>query len=103
MRWQVSRSSQSTQRTWTNTSHALSTADTASRVRSSARGEGVELVRHSLAVHGRPHWFQLVLTVIELVLPLLWFWLAPADERAAATADGPRTGAGAAVRPPAEA
>ncbi|CAL9423248.1 hypothetical protein SUDANB120_01892 [Streptomyces sp. enrichment culture] len=40
----------------------------------------------SLAVHGRPHWFQLVLTVIELVLPPLWFWLAAADERAAATA-----------------
>ncbi|GAA0299821.1 DUF4345 domain-containing protein [Streptomyces polychromogenes] len=36
----------------------------------------------SLAVEGWPHPFQVVLTLIELVLPLLWFWLADADERA---------------------
>ncbi|MEU5211693.1 DUF4345 domain-containing protein [Streptomyces sp. NPDC020742] len=38
----------------------------------------------SLAVHGRPQWFQVVLTVLELGLPPLYFWLAGADERAAA-------------------
>lgn len=36
----------------------------------------------SLAVHGRPQWFQVVLTVIELGLPPLLFWLADAEERA---------------------
>jgi len=30
----------------------------------------------SLAVHGQPHWFQNVLTPIELALPLVLFWLA---------------------------
>lgn len=30
----------------------------------------------SLAVWGRPHWFQQPLTVIEIVLPLLLFWLS---------------------------
>ncbi|MCB5182314.1 DUF4345 domain-containing protein [Streptomyces antimicrobicus] len=35
----------------------------------------------SLAVHGRPHWFQIVLTVIELGLPPVFFWLADAEER----------------------
>ncbi|MEU2563251.1 DUF4345 domain-containing protein [Streptomyces longispororuber] len=38
----------------------------------------------SLAVHGPPQWFQLALTVLELALPPLYFWLADADERAAA-------------------
>jgi hypothetical protein len=36
----------------------------------------------SLAQHGAPHWFQIPLTVIELVLPPLYIWLAAADERA---------------------
>ncbi|MGI5466435.1 DUF4345 domain-containing protein [Streptomyces sp. CA-132043] len=36
----------------------------------------------SLAVHGWPHWFQVALTVIELVLPPLFFWLANAEEGA---------------------
>ncbi|MGA5192937.1 DUF4345 domain-containing protein [Streptomyces exfoliatus] len=36
----------------------------------------------SLAVHGRPHGFQIVLTVIELGLPPVLFWLADAEERA---------------------
>ncbi|MER7521215.1 DUF4345 domain-containing protein [Streptomyces sp. NPDC126499] len=36
----------------------------------------------SVAVHGWPHWFQIALTVIELVFPPIWFWLAAADERA---------------------
>ncbi|MET9675773.1 DUF4345 domain-containing protein [Streptomyces sp. NPDC006482] len=35
----------------------------------------------SLAVHGWPHSFQVALTVIELVFPPVWFWLADADER----------------------
>lgn len=34
----------------------------------------------SLAVQGRPQWFQLVLTGIELALPPLYWWLAPVDE-----------------------
>ncbi|MFC9328469.1 DUF4345 domain-containing protein [Kitasatospora sp. NPDC057015] len=37
----------------------------------------------SLAVHGRPHWFQIVLAVIELGLPPVLLWLAPSAERAA--------------------
>lgn len=36
----------------------------------------------SLAVHGRPQVFQVALTVIELVLPPLYLWLATADEEA---------------------
>ncbi|WP_042391191.1 DUF4345 domain-containing protein [Streptacidiphilus melanogenes] len=36
----------------------------------------------SLAVHGWPQWFQVLLTVIELVMPPLYFWLADADEKA---------------------
>ncbi|MFC9896209.1 DUF4345 domain-containing protein [Nocardia sp. NPDC127579] len=35
----------------------------------------------SLAVHGWPHWFQIVLTVIEFVLPPVFFWLAAAEEK----------------------
>ncbi|BDM70369.1 hypothetical protein HEK616_38560 [Streptomyces nigrescens] len=42
----------------------------------------------SLAVHGPPQWFQVPLTVLELVLPPVYFWLADADERTrAATAE----------------
>ena len=37
----------------------------------------------SLAVHGQPRWSQTVLTVIELVLPLVLLWLAGAGEKAA--------------------
>ncbi|MEU9992736.1 DUF4345 domain-containing protein [Streptomyces sp. NPDC048045] len=36
----------------------------------------------SLAVHGWPQWFQIVLAVIELSLPPVFFWLADAEERA---------------------
>ncbi|MEV0588048.1 DUF4345 domain-containing protein [Nonomuraea sp. NPDC050310] len=36
----------------------------------------------SLAVYGRPHGFQVVLAVIELVLPPVFFWLADKEERA---------------------
>ncbi len=36
----------------------------------------------SMIVHGRPQWLQVVLTAIELGLPPLYLWLAPADERA---------------------
>jgi hypothetical protein len=36
----------------------------------------------SLIQHGAPHWFQIPLTVIELVLPPLYMSLAAADERA---------------------
>ncbi|SDM58089.1 DUF4345 domain-containing protein [Allokutzneria albata] len=35
----------------------------------------------SMLVHGQPHWFQIPLTVIEFVLPPVYFWLATADER----------------------
>lgn len=35
----------------------------------------------SLAVHGWPQSFQTVLTVIEIILPLVFFWLAHAEER----------------------
>jgi hypothetical protein len=31
--------------------------------------------------HGAPRWFQLSLALIELVLPPVYVWLAPADER----------------------
>jgi Domain of unknown function (DUF4345) len=36
----------------------------------------------SIAVHGRPHWFQDVLTGVELVLPPVFLGLVDADERA---------------------
>jgi len=32
----------------------------------------------SMAVHGRPHWFQLPLTALELVLPPIYWWLTRA-------------------------
>jgi hypothetical protein len=35
----------------------------------------------SLAVHGWPHWFQVVLAVVELALSPLLFWLADAEEK----------------------
>ncbi|WP_406839611.1 DUF4345 domain-containing protein [Streptomyces sp. AHU1] len=35
----------------------------------------------SLAVHGRPQWFQIALAVIELSLPLVFFRLADSEER----------------------
>ncbi|MEU7629131.1 DUF4345 domain-containing protein [Nocardia sp. NPDC049220] len=34
----------------------------------------------SAAVYGWPHWFQLVLTALEILLPPMYFWLADADE-----------------------
>ncbi|MFD8148627.1 DUF4345 domain-containing protein [Streptomyces sp. NPDC059708] len=49
----------------------------------------------SLAVHGWPHWFQVVPTVIELVLPPVFLCLANADERAFRE----RSGEGAGVSP----
>jgi len=36
----------------------------------------------SMVAHGQPHWFQVGLMVLELVLPAVFLWLAPADERA---------------------
>jgi hypothetical protein len=36
----------------------------------------------SMVVHGQPHWFQVVLTAVELALPALLLWLSGADERA---------------------
>jgi hypothetical protein len=36
----------------------------------------------SLLLVGVPQWFQVVLTVVEVVLPPLFFWLAAADEKA---------------------
>lgn len=35
----------------------------------------------SLAQHGRPHWFQNVLTAIELALPQAFFWLTRSVEQ----------------------
>lgn len=40
----------------------------------------------SLKQHGRPHWFQLPLTAIEVLLPAVFFRLADADEREAGVA-----------------
>ncbi|MFI5806402.1 DUF4345 domain-containing protein [Streptomyces sp. NPDC051561] len=42
----------------------------------------------SLAVSGTPHSFQIVLLVIELALPPVYFLLADADEKRAAAASG---------------
>ncbi|KUJ66286.1 hypothetical protein ACZ90_38425 [Streptomyces albus subsp. albus] len=53
----------------------------------------------SLAAHGRPQWFQLVLTAIELAMPPVCFWLAGAEEKAAAS--GLRQAAAARPAPPA--
>lgn len=39
----------------------------------------------SIAVYGWPHWFQIVLTAIEVVLPPIYLWLATADEKRTAT------------------
>lgn len=39
----------------------------------------------SLAVHGQPHWFQLPLIALEVVLPPIFFWLASADEKGVAS------------------
>ncbi|WP_438489345.1 DUF4345 domain-containing protein [Streptomyces sp. S186] len=36
----------------------------------------------SVLVHGWPHWFQIPLSAVELLLPPLYFWLADADEKA---------------------
>ncbi|WP_395371734.1 DUF4345 domain-containing protein [Streptomyces tubercidicus] len=44
----------------------------------------------SMAVYGPPQWFQIALTVVELVLPPVYFLLAGADERAAADRPSPR-------------
>ncbi|WP_245194860.1 DUF4345 family protein [Kitasatospora phosalacinea] len=46
----------------------------------------------SLAVAGRPHWFQLALMAVELALPLVYFRLATADLRAGAPATAPAGG-----------
>ncbi len=43
----------------------------------------------SLAVHGSPDWFQVVLTVLEFVLPIPFFVLATADVNAAAARGEP--------------
>ncbi|WP_330179240.1 DUF4345 domain-containing protein [Nocardia sp. NBC_01503] len=44
----------------------------------------------SIAVYGWPHWFQLVLTAIEVVLPPVYFWLAAIqDQRTRATETAP--------------
>ncbi|MGW2230390.1 DUF4345 domain-containing protein [Streptomyces formicae] len=50
----------------------------------------------SVAVHGWPHWFQVPLTVLEVGLPPLYFWLSTADERAAAAGAAARGTAAAA-------
>lgn len=43
----------------------------------------------SMVVLGRPHWFQEVLTVLEVGLPPLYFWLSTADEKALLQARSP--------------
>jgi len=43
----------------------------------------------SWAVEGAPHWFQVPLIGLELVLPPIFFWLADADERAHASTRNP--------------
>ncbi|WP_312866302.1 DUF4345 domain-containing protein [Streptomyces boluensis] len=53
----------------------------------------------SIAVHGMPHWWQLPLTALELVLPPVYFWLATADERAKRTPAATPEPAGVATRP----
>ncbi len=40
----------------------------------------------SIADVGWPHWFQAALTAVEIVVPLVFFWLAAADEKAHASA-----------------
>ncbi|WP_280331232.1 DUF4345 domain-containing protein [Nocardia wallacei] len=35
----------------------------------------------SVAVYGWPHWFQIVLTAIEVILPPMYFWLAGTDQK----------------------
>lgn len=50
----------------------------------------------SLAVHGAPQGFQTVLTALEIALPPVYFWLAAADERAAARPPAPADAARAA-------
>jgi hypothetical protein len=37
----------------------------------------------SVASYGWPHGFQVVLGVVELAVPFVYFWLAAADEKAA--------------------
>ncbi|MBF6132914.1 DUF4345 domain-containing protein [Nocardia otitidiscaviarum] len=44
----------------------------------------------SMALVGQPHWFQIALTVIELALPAVFFWLADADEKRIARPVGSR-------------
>lgn len=39
----------------------------------------------SLATRGQPHWFQLVLTIVELALPPLYFWLSRTPDAKDAT------------------
>lgn len=39
----------------------------------------------SVAWYGWPHGFQVALAVVELTVPLMYFWLAPADEKATRT------------------
>ncbi|MFE3291301.1 DUF4345 domain-containing protein [Rhodococcus sp. NPDC059234] len=45
----------------------------------------------SLAVYGVPHWFQIVLTVLELALPPVFFWLSAEDEKRLVSVGGGRT------------
>lgn len=52
----------------------------------------------SMVVVGQPQWFQVVLTVIEFVLPPLYFWLSTADEK-----EFTRPPAGSGLVPPAPA
>ncbi|MGW2651989.1 DUF4345 domain-containing protein [Streptomyces sp. NPDC001393] len=54
----------------------------------------------SIAVQGWPQWFQVVLSVIELVLPPVYFWLADSEEQVALTQVMPGSEAGSPVAGP---
>ncbi|MEU9132874.1 DUF4345 domain-containing protein [Kitasatospora sp. NPDC048540] len=53
----------------------------------------------SIAIHGWPQWFQIVLTATELALPPVYFILATADEKATATQSDEPAGTARGARP----
>lgn len=48
----------------------------------------------SVAVYGWPHWFQIVLTAIEVILPPVYFWLASVYEKRSTTISSARVAHG---------
>lgn len=53
----------------------------------------------SMVVHGAPHWFQTVLTVVEIALAPVYAGLATADEKAAQVGQAPAAGHGDRTHP----